>query len=93
MKLEEELEREEPRSLERAIAIVKEKETRDRNTSERTRMLREATVLELATWLVERLDTTTMRELREMESRRGEIEEIGVKLGEAATEFSKRTSS
>ena len=89
----EELEREEPRSLERAIAIVKDKETRDRNTSERTRMLREATVLELATWLVERLDTTTMRELREMESRRGEIEEIGVKLGKAATEFSKRTSS
>ena len=89
----EELEREEPRSLERAIAIVKEKEIRDRNTSERARMLREATVLELATWLVERLDTTTMRELREMESRRGEIDEIAVKLGNAATEFSKRTSA
>ena len=89
----EELEREEPRSLERAIAIVKEKETRDRNTSERARMLREATVLELATWLVERLDTTTMRELREMESRRGEIDEIVLKLGDAAAEFSKRTSA
>jgi len=88
----EELDREEPNSLERAIAIVKEKETRDRNTSERARMLGEATVLELATWLVERLDTTTMRELREIESRRGEIDEISVKLGQAVAEFNKRTA-
>lgn len=89
----EELEREEPRSLERAIRIVKEKETRDRNTSERAKMLREASVLELATWLIERLENTTMRELKEMESRGGEIKEIGVKLEAAATEFRKRTSS
>jgi len=91
-KAKEELELEGPRSLERAIGIVKEKETRERSTSERARMLQEASVLELATWLLDRLDTTTMRELREMEGRRGEIEEIAQKLGAAASEFNKRTS-
>ena len=88
-----ELEREEPRSLERAIRIVKDNEARDRSTSERVRMLREASVLELATWLVDRLESTTIRELREMESRRGEIEDIDRKLGDAAAEFRKRTLS
>ena len=87
-----ELENEEPRSLEKAIQIVKDKEERDRSTSEREKMLREASVLELATWLVDRLETTTMRELKELESRRGEVEEIGRKLSDASAEFAKRTS-
>ena len=86
----EELEKEEPRSLEKAIQIVKDKEERDRSTSERQKMLREASVLELARWLIDRLENTTLRELREMESRRGEVEEIRRKLSEASTEFAKR---
>ena len=56
-------------------------------------MLREASVLELATWLIDRLEDTTMRELKATESRHGEVEEIGQKLSEATAEFRKRTSS
>ena len=88
----EELEREEPRSLEKAIQVVKDKEVQDRSTSERARLLREASVVELATWLLDRLENTTLRELRAMESRQGEVEEIGRKLDDAAAEFRKRTS-
>ena len=88
----EELDKEEPRSLEKAIQIVKAKEERDRSSSERRTMLREASVLELATWLIDRLENTTMRELKEMESRRGEVEEIRQKLSDASADFTKRTS-
>ena len=88
----EELAREEPRGLEKAIRIVKDKETRDRNNSERAKLLREASVLELAKWLMSRLENTTLGELKEMESRQGEIEEIARKLDGAAEELRKRTS-
>ena len=88
----EELEREEPRSLEKAIHIVKAKEARERSNSERTKLLREAGVLELARWLAERLENTTMKELRAMESRQGEVAEIADKLYDAASELRKRTT-
>lgn len=88
-----ELEREEPRSLERAIAIVKDKEARDRSASERVKLLREASVVELATWLLDRLENTTLGELKAMERKRGEVERLGQQLTDAAAEFRKRTSS
>ena len=88
----EELEREEPRSLEKAIHIVKSKEARDRSNSERVKLAREASVLELAQWLMERLENMTMKELRAMEGRQGEVEAIAETLYEAAAELRRRTA-
>ena len=73
-----------PNGLQEAIDHVQDKRRADRRRSERAEHLRESTLLDLARALSDRVGTTTISEISDLENRPEELSEIVTRLREGA---------
>ena len=73
-----------PNGLQEAIDHVQDKRRADRRRSERAEHLRESTLLDLARALSNRVGTTTISEISDLENRPEELSEIVTRLREGA---------